>query len=197
MQQECSREGGISLQRVTSQDVGIRAPPDDGGCLDQQMEEAAVLSSSPSEDCPMTDDDGTATAGVAVKGPITLKIEIEKASGYATVHLSTVDDCKVPACSSQGVQAASSKGGRPPAPVQAAVDYVPGQPLLAYTAVRQAQEAWQASHEYRVPTLMKYSSEHDTGITWQRRMSAVRCDTPLPVAPAFQCLPHTCRLYMY
>ena len=179
VQQECSREGGISLPRVASDDVGIRPPPEVAGSCPDQQTPAGASSSMPTDDCPMTDDDEADAGTESAKGPIELQIAIEDANGSVNVRLTTVDDCAGPEGSSEAAQGVGSKGARIPAAVQPAIDYVPGQPLLEYTDVRQAQEAWQASREYRVPTLTKYSAQQDTGITWQQRMSAVQCALPL------------------
>lgn len=163
------------MQRITSQDVGIREPPAAAESF-QAPQTQPGDPSAPPEDCTMTDDD--TAASVCVKGSITVKIELDDATEYAKMHLTTVDHCSCAACS-KVTQTAETSG--PSTAVQPPISYVPGQPLLTYTAVSKAQETWAASREYRVPTLLQYSAHHDTRITWQQRMSAIRCASTLSV----------------
>jgi hypothetical protein len=173
--QEFSREGSISLQRVTYDEVGVRGSPEaEGICHKEQVQFNAA--SDPPEDCAMKEDDITkddVAACESVKGRVTVRIEVNASGQYAQVHLNTANRGNVVAGSIQTAPVAAPNEQR--SEVKAAANYVQGRPLLEYEAVRKAQEAWVASQEYRVPTLLQYGAHHDTRTAWQQRMSAIRC----------------------
>jgi hypothetical protein len=173
--QEFSREGSISLQRVTYDDVGVRGSPEaEGICHKEQVQCNAA--SEPPEDCAMKDDDITkddAAACESAKERVTVRIEVNTSGQYAQVHLNTADHGNVVAGSVQTAPVAVPNEQR--SEMKAAANYVPGRPLLEYEAVSKAQAAWVSSQEYRVPTLLQYGAHHDTRTAWQQRMSAIRC----------------------
>ena len=175
--QECSRQGSVSLQRVTAADVGVQ---------EQQQQDAGPRAEAPRdpscstpEDCVMLDVDEPANTNknAPEKGPIVVSIQLTASSDTAKVSVTAVEGISTKAGSSP---AREGDENRLQSTKQEAVNipYVPGKPSLEYKATKDAQQAWEASKEYRVPTLIKYTVEDDPRIHWQKRMAAMRCACP-------------------
>lgn len=174
MLQECSREGSISLQRVTAADVGVKEEPLDtrpGVHSDAQQDPSC----STPEDCVMLDVEEAANAASnkREKGPVAVSIELNASNDAAKVALTVEADSSAAVSVEDNQKTTTAKQETRQEAVK--VQYVPGKPLLEYTATKEAQQAWEDSKAYRVPTLVQYNVDDDPRIHWQKRMAAMRC----------------------
>lgn len=167
--QEYLREGQVSLDRVSADEVGVRVEAYGGPC---QLIQAAPGTCTDSN---MKDlDVGPQSTGT----PVSIQIGTGDGDSRVRVQLAAAQPDGKACEDDKAASGEEDKGKSEPAKSSneqpAASSATHSGPLMQLDDVRRAHEEWVASAEYNVPTLLKYSAAADTSEPWQKRMAAIR-----------------------